>query len=522
MNTPPKDAHSALPDPAAASSHTKGGWRRNLRSNTQTMLVLVICCGLSFWAVRVVWEMNNPLARVARALDQADASTRLIAVRELERSDDTAAIPLLVSRLDDSDARLRAAAAAAIGTIVAQPKTAKTLGADEAHAVATKLLATLRDEAASARFAAAMALRSLAASKQPQFDFERAAGALVERLDDPDVVVRREAVGALAVIGPMAADDPPPRLVAALEDPDKSVRETVVNALGRYIHGRHRLVPALIRRIERDGPEVRESELAVLRLLQPVVTGTTPATLRPQPGSFAPEDVSTLIAALRSGEPAVRCVAARNLGLFFAEARSAVPALVETLTHSLHSPLGAAPAGASRSLRYDPAAAAAEALGRIAQFGASLEAILALREALRSPRVAPRDAAATALGQFGPAAAVTLPDLITALRETLATEEPASDSEDSLGTVPFTGYWIAEAIGQIAEKEESSAAVAALADAMAAKSARTREGAANAFLSLAPNSKIARARLRALLRHPDQGFRIAAESILKKVGRDSP
>ena len=114
---------------------------------------------------------------------------------------------------------------------------------------------------------------------------------------------------------------------------------------------------------------------------------------------------------------------------------------------------------------------------------------------------------------------MALPDLIKALRETIATEEPGSDSAINLGPSQFplyTGYRIAEAIARISAgaNTDSSEATAVLAEALSAKSARTREGAINGLRSLAPGSASARARLTEALRHSDREIRAAAGSIL--------
>jgi HEAT repeat protein len=240
----------------------------------------------------------------------------------------------------------------------------------------------------------------------------------------------------------------------------------------------------------------------------------------PQPDSFEPEDVSILIVALASRDQAVRCVAASDLGEFGPAAISAVPALIETLRVSLHLPVEAGTAAWPDWVPRDAAEVAARALGRVAPAAPSMEAISALREALRSSRAAPREAAALALGGFGATAAVALPDLIKALRETIATEKPYSDSAINLGQSQFpvfTGYRIAEAIARIGADTDSSEAAAVLAEALSAKSERTREGAINSLRSLAPRSASARARLTEALRHSDREVRAAAESILAEL-----
>ena len=354
---------------------------------------------------------------------------------------------------------------------------------------------------------------SIANSKQPELDFELAASALVERIGDPDPVVRAQVLHALGKIGPRAADDPPPAVVAALEDTDPSVRKQVVNTLGSYVRGLHRLVPALFHFVEGDGPAVRANYLEVLAHLRPHADP-------PQPASFELEDVPTLIVALGSRDQAVRCVAASDLGEFGPAAISAVPALIEILRVSLHSPVEAGTPAWPAWVPPDVAEVAARALGRVAPAAPSMEAISALREALRSSCAAPREAAALALGEFGATVAVALPDLIKALRETIATEEPYSDSAMNLvpSQVPsLTGYRIAEAIARIGADTDSSEAAAVLAEALSAKSERTREGAINSLQSLAPRSASARARLTEALRHSDREVRAAAESILTKL-----
>jgi HEAT repeat protein len=480
------------------------------------MVALVACCALIFWTLRVVWKSQNPAARAVRALEAADAADRLIGVRELQLANPNAArgaIVPLVLRLGDADRDVRAAAAEALGTIVAQPAMADRPVPVDARAAAAALLTALRDEAPSVRIAAAMSLWSIANSKQPELDFELAASTVLEGLGDPDPAVRRELVRALGAIGPLASDDPPLAIVAALEDTDPSMRNQALSTLGSYVRGLHRLVPALIHAVERDGPADRAIYLEVLACLRPRANP-------PKPGSFDPEDIPTLIVALGSRDQAVRSVAASDLGAFGQAAISAVPALIETLRVSLHSPVDAGTSAWPPWIHRDTAEAAAVALGRVAPAAVSMEAISALREALRSSRAAPRGAAAEALGGFGPTAAVVLPDLIKALRETISTEKPGSESavdSDPSQFPLFTGYTIAEAIALVSAGTDSSEAAAVLAEALSAKSARTREGAINALRSLAPGSASARARLTEALRHSDREIRAAAESILAKL-----
>ena len=363
MSTYQRDEHPGRPETAAGDMRSTGGWRRRLRTNVRTMVAFAVCCALGFWVLRVVWESQNPSVRAVRALEAADAADRLIAVRELQLAAPNAtrgAIVPLVSRLGDADRDVRAAAAEALGTIVAQPATADRPVPSDARAAAAALLRAMRDEAPSVRIAAAMSLWSIANSRQPELDFQLAAGTLVERLGDPDPVARMQVVRALEKIGPRASDAPPPAVVAALENTDPSVQQQAVSILGCYVRGLHRLVPALIRVVERDGPTARATDLQLLAYLRP-------RTDPPQPGSFDPEDVPTLIVALGSREQAVRCVAASDLGAFGPAAISAVPALIETLRVSLRFPVEPGTSACPPRVPGDAAEAAAGALGRVAR-----------------------------------------------------------------------------------------------------------------------------------------------------------
>ena len=103
---------------------------------------------------------------------------------------------------------------------------------------------------------------------------------------------------------------------------------------------------------------------------------------------------------------------------------------------------------------------------------------------------------------------------------TIATEEPGPDSPINIipSEFPFyTGYRIAEAIAGVGADADSSEAAAVLAEALSARSARTRNGAINGLRSLAPRSASARARLTEALRHSDREVRATAESVLAKL-----
>ena len=173
---------------------------------------------------------------------------RRLAVIDLPYSDEDDIVPLLLPRLADTDAQVRAEAVRALEGFeepeVVQALAALLLDADaDVRKAAGDVLAELKETAlgraaaADAARAAAAEVRALAfhavrALRSPQA-FEPA----MQSLRDPDAAVRREAVGVLgylkdpAAIGELAE--------VAANDPDVEVRRIAVGALG-YVERRQR------------------------------------------------------------------------------------------------------------------------------------------------------------------------------------------------------------------------------------------------------------------------------------------
>ena len=146
-------------------------------------------------------------------------------------------------------------------------------------------------------------------------------------------------------------------------------------------------------------------------------------------------------------------------------------------------------------------------LGRIAPgTGAAEQAIKALTEAIRAGPAPSQTAAARAVGNFGPAAASAIPDLIWMLRQA---PEPHPD-----------GGAAAAALGCIAPDTPSSdEALAALIESLQTKSSMTQCAAAYALRKFGPKSVTAIPRLRAVTKSPEALVRQAAEGTLAELSK---
>jgi HEAT repeat protein len=285
--------------------------------------------------------------------------------------------------------------------------------------------------------------------------------ALDEALRDPDANVRAQVfrtVGAAARTLPI---DPPPALVAALKGGPLDDRVAALGTLPDFRHGLDPLiphlfwalehedpkaslackqalwrirtspgaVPVLTRLLESPNPVVRDAAAGILGHIGPEAGAAIPALLvvlqEPEDpkrtgggedpayaaaealGRIAPlngkaaEVVPALTRVLRSSQPWRVGAAAESLGLFGAEAASAVPELIAALRLSLDD-----------TTYHRPGDRIAVALGRIAPGGASAaEAVAALTDVLGSKSESAISGAIKALPAFGPAAAPAIPGL---------------------------------------------------------------------------------------------------------------
>lgn len=221
--------------------------------------------------------------------------------------------------------------------------------------------------------------------------------AIIGRLEDGDVLVRRAAGWSLRRLGPGLTPTPPtmvPLLLTVLKDPDAQVRLRAVNALCEVATGTEgrggtlgtygpQAVTALLHHVEDPDRQVASWSMTTIGYLG-------------EAGSAA---VPRLIALLSSPDLRLERSASRALGSLGPIAAAAVPVLIEKLRHG----------DAEAQDR------AARTLGRISEPAA--RAVPDLISALSHPTPEVTYAAASALGQLGPLAAEALPILMDALEK---------------------------------------------------------------------------------------------------------
>jgi HEAT repeat protein len=447
----------------------------------KSLIALVACCGAIFWAWRVVRE-SGPIPRMASKLRTGSVEDRRLAARDLGVLPPTevgAAIPTLIAALGDDDSEVAVQAA-------------QSLGADAMTATSLK-------DGQPAVTAASQALARALADRRPE--------------------VRAAAAGALGVIGIKVESAPPPGLIAALrDDPSAEVRAEAAAAVGQYRGGDEDAIRGLFDGLVDEAVSVRRACNAALA--------------RPQL-SPAPALIPYLIRALREGRDArARYRAAALLGRLGPAGREAVPALIA----SLQEPPGARPASlqdrplgrlaAAGKIQvgpleqapqdWDPACAAARALGAIARGGteSSAAVVAALSAMLHSEHAWRRGAAAEALMPMGKEAAAAGAALARALTEAAATAAAAAPAPDESGP----GSWIARALGQVAPGSDSAAeAIRALTAALAAKDEETRGWAADSLGRFGPAAAAAVPRLRELLRDPSPLVSRLARTALSRI-----
>jgi HEAT repeat protein len=412
--------------------------------------VLIVACGATFWAWRTVWESRNPVLAAARRLEAPDASRRLAAIQEITELGTTGAgeaLQPLIPTLSDRDPAVRRAAAQAIGNVGSA--TVKSGTESEAvHAAVQGLLTALKDPDPSVRIAATSALRvlagmssgassrgsgtgaaakSAAAGPTPSvIDPAAVNAALLELLADKDPEVRQAALVAVGSIASDLSGEPPKGLFAAMNDESAANRAVAINTLSGFRRGLDSFIPPLLQRLESDEPVVREACSRALGRIKPsaLTSAVAPA----------------LIEGLRKGDREVRLRTIPLVARISPDVGTAVPVLIEVLQKEPMDSDHAAIDGMSLVTTYrGPAQEAAAELGRIAPgSSAADQAIAALNEILRSGPAPRRASAADALGQFGTAAAVALPALISVLEESetgKATTRDKASAATALGRV---------------------------------------------------------------------------------------
>jgi hypothetical protein len=215
------DADDSPAQIEAAEVETQTGGRFQI--GVRELVVLVGCCGLVVWAWRVV-RQNLDLdaanagalrATALRGLESSKAGDRVVALRdlaELRFGDRGPTIRMLIAKLWDADAKVRAAAADGLGVMGAVSPRAGIRVVDSRAAI-NALLGSLKDRDPQVRTAAARTLGTIDASSLAAgvFDLKSVVAALTGMLGDPDSEVRQAAIRALGAT--RIRDSPAPRVV---------------------------------------------------------------------------------------------------------------------------------------------------------------------------------------------------------------------------------------------------------------------------------------------------------------------
>ena len=237
--------------------------------------------------------------------------------------------------------------------------------------------------------------------------------ALIEALQDQNLLVRRSASQVLAKIGHPAIPD----LAKALNNPDAGVRSSAASALGGIGPEAKTAVPKLIFLLKDREANVRGSAASALgsigveaktaaRPLVPLLKDreasvrSSAAYALDRIGAEAKDAVQDLVPLLKDSDVGVRRDAAYALGRIGAEAKTAVPQLVPLLTNS--------DLGVRRTATY-----ALEGIG--AEAKAAVPQLIALLKEDSDANV--RRNAAYALGNIGAEAKDAVPQLILLLKD---------------------------------------------------------------------------------------------------------
>jgi HEAT repeat protein/lysophospholipase L1-like esterase len=360
-------------------------------------------------------------------LASGSASERAAAVRALGRAGaDPKQLPLLRSRLDDSDAQVRAACAWSLGRVA------------DAEA-APSLAARLDDPDPRVRAGAAWALGRLG---EPAFSARRA---LLRTLSDPDGTVRWRATDSLATLGVEPAQLP--LLETLLEAPDHPARGEVAALVGRLGEKAAPLAPALADALRDPREDVRGRAALALGAIGPAAAPAVPALVAALPdeairwkvvdalrliGPSAAEAVPALAELVHDPSGSVRWRAVRALGHIGPPAQVALPALLEATSDPQANVRLAAVTSLAKVTTearvtldaYERCLAdsdsrvrlrSAQAIGDLVPRGARAAGPLTL--ALHDPDAGVRSAAAHSLGRIGAVPAGALAALRTALSD---------------------------------------------------------------------------------------------------------
>jgi HEAT repeat protein len=450
-----------------------------LQTPVRTLVILVACCGVCFWAVKRLWDNYDPVLVESRALQKeaiggllsSKTEDRLSAIQQLERlrsGDISIAITALCGALEDPVDSVRLAAAAALDNVVRNG--AKSgIAAEDFHQAAAGLLKCAELSESKVRIAAIHALGSIAVrelvSKSSAPTIRDISRVLLVFLNDPEPKVRATsavALGSMVPTPPVGAQVSLPldrqalisALAAKLDDRESTVRAALIQAITMGTRGTE--PPEILAKCMKDeSADVRAATAAglmgctgldswvpdLLRLAEhdpdETVREHCLRTLgsAAKPPAITAAAVPDLIPGLKSKMPVIRRTIGSILGDLGADAVPAVPDLIGVLSEPLDPNVVPVigPAGP-----FDPGCQAAQSLGKIGP-GSVMEqkVIKALTDVIQSGPVSRRGWAATALSHFGPAARDSIPALIQLAKDAFTddTFERASSAALALSKI---------------------------------------------------------------------------------------
>jgi HEAT repeat protein len=382
---------------------------RRMQTGVRSLIAMVGCCGIVFWAARHLWENGHPALVAARGLTAGSASERIDAIRlivEVGVQDSGVAIPALIAALADPEVEIRVEAADALKLVAFEAISTGT-APDAVRSAIAALNGSLNDPHRAVRIASANSLTYIITAKAPAgvADLRALVAAFSALLDDRDDTVRLAALAGLASCGSDGSTTPPGALLAKLSDGSPIVRAAAVSSLAHFQCVLDPWLPFLLKSLAQDEPQVRDA--------------CASAMFRQKPPAVSAAAIPALITALGSHARNVRHHAAKALEPHVRDPRAliAIPALLALLREPIYVDQG--DSRSADTFNADPAEEAAYLLGEIAPGVSSADkVIVALSNVVRSGHPPRTRRASWSLAQFGAAAAPTIPLRIKSLRET--------------------------------------------------------------------------------------------------------
>ncbi len=335
-------------------------------------------------------------------------------------------------------------------------------------------------------------------------DVDRVLAALVDAMDDGEIVLRSaaaESLGSLTaqILSRPGGGTPDERerttrrlafairsLTEGFADPEPTIRASAASALGQLASEIKVDLPSeLVAALHDQSPQVRQAAAKALNNAQ-LTSSVVPA----------------LITALASPEPELRFQATEILARVGPAAAPAVPALLPMLSE----PFDRKKSKTERTPPnfWDPACGAAIALGRI---GVLPETIAGLTGMLSSDVPARVQSAAAALARLGPAAGGAVPALITEYDKALKADGHV------LGQSA-----LAAALGDLGPRSQSAAQAAAiLTRALDSQDTWVRVAAAQALGKFGQGAGPAIPKLRKLEQSPVRELQDAAKTAIAAI-----